>query len=143
MRLRAHHFLCLLGFRGLGYSSEFVANLAAIAARLREDPTLEVEALASADHVCQACPHLDAAAADCAKGSGPREKDQNVLAALGVSAGTRLSWAEWQRRVAQRIDLETHAVLCGNCRWASLGYCQEGLAALRARHAPTTGERGG
>lgn len=29
VRLRGHHFLCMLTFRGLGYSAEFTANMAA------------------------------------------------------------------------------------------------------------------
>ena len=34
MRLRGHHFLCLLTYKGLGYTPAFVENMTAIATRI-------------------------------------------------------------------------------------------------------------
>ena len=133
MHLRAHHLLCLLGFRGMGYSPQFVENLSAVVRNLGGAPDTAVVLVEGADAVCAACPHLDTEGRDCAHGTGPRGKDQAVLAHLGARAGESRPWSEWQRRVAAAFDAGAQERVCGGCRWLSLGYCREGLGALRDR----------
>lgn len=136
MRLRAHHFLCLLGFRGLGYSPAFVARLTAVSEHLSRSPETLVTAVAGADVVCAACPNRAADGNDCGNGPGPRTKDNAVLARLGASPEELHPWSEWQRRVAAALDAEALAAVCAGCQWFSLGYCREGLEALRRRYPP-------
>lgn len=52
MKLRAHHLICLLGFRGLGYSPEFVENMARIADQLRSFPHTVIEIVRRPDDIC-------------------------------------------------------------------------------------------
>ena len=42
VRLRGHHLLCLLTYKGLGYSPEFVAGMTAVANRLLAGATAEI-----------------------------------------------------------------------------------------------------
>lgn len=135
MRLRAHHLLCLLGFRGLGYSPEFVANLSAIHHRLRRCPEEHVAVVDGADAICSACPHLVEDGGACARGDGPETRDRAVLERLRSQSGECGSWSAWQRRLAASFDAEALAQVCAGCGWRSLGYCREGLDALRREHS--------
>ena len=93
IRLRGHTLLCLQGFRGEGYSSEFIANMAAIHRTLIDHPEVLVEVLASPDAVCVACPHRHPTGCML---NGERseeemiEQDHEVLRRLGLKAGDRL-----------------------------------------------------
>jgi hypothetical protein len=50
VRLRAHHLLCILTFAGKGYSPAFVANMAAVVARIGAGEPIEV--VAGPDDIC-------------------------------------------------------------------------------------------
>ncbi len=65
VHLRGHHFLCMLTFRGLGYSAEFTANMASKIARIKAGaPVILVE---GPDDICagmtKAC--INATGHDC------------------------------------------------------------------------------
>lgn len=133
MKLRGHHLLCILGFRGRGYSAQHVANMAALVQQLRSLPLLAVQVTDSPDDICFRCPYLEKGV--CAqKGAGSElrvaSRDQRLLLRLGLLPGACLPWSEIQRRIAATVvpqDLET---LCKGCQWLSRGYCREGLQRL-------------
>ena len=56
--IRGHTLLCLQGFRGEGYSPDFIDNMAAIHARLQAEPGTPVRVTDTPDHFCVACPNL-------------------------------------------------------------------------------------
>lgn len=126
VRLRGHHILCLLGFRGLGYSDEFVENMARVHARVFSDKAL-VEIVAGADSICDACPRL--ANGKCGKA---RHKDATILSLLSLQPEDRLEPDEIYLRVAEAITPENLSNICARCRWLSLGYCAEGLSGIRS-----------
>ena len=37
LSIRAHHFLCMQGFQGYGYSEDFIRNMAGIIEYIREN----------------------------------------------------------------------------------------------------------
>ena len=137
LRIRGHHLLCLHGFRGLGYSPEFVANMQAVKDRLL-DPTLEVEVTVSPDDICAACPHL--AAGGCSR-KGDSEarisaKDSAVLRRLSLSAGDHLPAGTLFALVAERFSRQSRdpvagqagiSGLCSSCKWYPLGWCEAGI----------------
>lgn len=134
VRLRGHTLLCLQGFRGKGYSPEFVENMAAIHRTLAEEPETIVDVMTSPDVVCGACPHHQAA--ECTlKGEGSeremREQDEVVLRKLELKAGARVSWRDILSRIRRSIRGEDLPSICGTCRWLPLGYCREGIERLR------------
>jgi hypothetical protein len=137
--IRAHNALCLLGFRGEGYSPGFVAETAAVHRLLLERPDQPVRLLASPDRLCGACPNLRGGG--CTLG-GPaheehmRAQDEDVLARLGVEAGATLPWREVLERVAQRVRGGDLPAICTTCPWLHLGWCAEGVERVRAERGP-------
>ena len=132
--LRPHHLLCLHGFRGLGYSDAFVANMRQVKERLEADSTI-VEVRPAPDAICTACPHLHTRP-QCTRDGGS-DRDRAVAAALGIVPGTVQSWQYWVALVARRMSPALMAEICGDCSWFPLGYCVEGIAALRRGKQPT------
>lgn len=55
MKIRGHHFLCIEGFRGKGYSSDFVENMKSVIDTLKKDPI--VIPVDFPDIICLSCPH--------------------------------------------------------------------------------------
>jgi hypothetical protein len=130
VRLRGHHILCLLGFRGLGYSPEFVENMTRVHARVFSHGAV-VEIALGQDDICALCPRRDESR--CRDGqSDINAKDSKVFDLLMLVPGERLSSEELYRRVASSLTIEDHARICGKCKWASLGYCSDGLRQLEA-----------
>lgn len=135
LALRGHHAVCIFGFRGLGYSPEFAANMAHVVEAIRDpQPGVEIELVVQSDSICAACPHVDGPRcsrdpdADARVGS----HDRRVLERLGLAPGTRLSPDRLVARVAGRVAPQDLPHLCSGCPWLPLGYCQEGLARQRA-----------
>jgi hypothetical protein len=128
MAFRAHHLLCALGFRGLGYNDAFVENMTAIVRVLQERPETVLKLVAEPDAVCAACPRLSDG--DCA--SGATTRDMAVLELLGLERGALVTAAAAYERVKGRLtpDILSSRV-CADCGWAAYGYCRDGLAALR------------
>ncbi|MDR2830345.1 MAG: DUF1284 domain-containing protein [Methanobrevibacter sp.] len=56
IKLRAHHLLCLQGYRGQGYDENFKINLENIIYHLKINPNVIV--LKSSDDICSHCPNL-------------------------------------------------------------------------------------
>lgn len=130
IELSAHHALCVHGFRGMGYSDGFVASLAAIVARLRDEPGVRVRVRVGADAVCRACPSLSVGG--CTRyGQGVVRQDARVAEVLGVESGEEMHWDDLRARVRERVSPDDLADLCGSCPWLGYGVCAEGLAQLR------------
>ncbi len=55
--LRGHHLLCLQGFQGYGYDSDFVKNMTEVN-EIRKIETTEITVCDSPDDICKACPNL-------------------------------------------------------------------------------------
>jgi hypothetical protein len=127
--------LCLLGFRGSGYSPSFVDALQALQDELRADPTRPVRLVTEPDAICAACPNL---ATDGCRLGGPGHEahvsaqDGEVLARLGLGPGAVLAWAEVLARVAERVRGGDLPGLCTTCPWLPLGVCRASVDALAA-----------
>lgn len=141
IQLRGHTLLCLQGFRGEGYSQEFVANMAAIHQTLTTNPGRQIEVIASPDAICGACPHRQVSGCTL---NGERsedemvEQDREVMRRLGLTVGDRLRWSDLLDQIRKSISGGDLSSICGTCRWLPLGYCREGMNQLReARESAT------
>ena len=128
--LRAHHLLCLQGFRGLGYSPTFVEKMAALRRRLLAQHETAVVLTNQPDVICRACPHLDQHGA-CLRGA-PETRDTALLDALAAESGTQDTWTAWLDRLASRLHGEAFERICASCSWLEWGYCRQALEALRS-----------
>lgn len=133
IRLRGHMLLCLQGFRGKGYSEDFVQNLVRIHKELAENPQLFIEVVESPDDVCQACPHLSPSGCMMKGETSEQEmqaQDRHVLSLLELKSGSRVSWSEILKRIQASIKGSDLPSICGQCPWLPLGYCREGIDGL-------------
>ncbi|GGD57012.1 DUF1284 domain-containing protein [Paenibacillus nasutitermitis] len=123
IKLRGHHLLCLLGYRGMGYSADFCTNMTDIYETLRSKPDSLVELVAGPDDICRAYPPEQ----DNHCNGTVHRLDGDVLAKLGLSSGNIISWQEICAAVALKVAPDDIGHLCTSCPWQSYGVCQEGV----------------
>jgi len=134
--LRAHNLLCLLGYRGEGYSEAFVAQMTDVHQTLVAAPATLVRVLATPDVLCATCPHLRGG---CTLG-GPaheahmRAQDLDVLRRLDLEEGQVVPWRDVLARVAQRVRGADLPTICTTCQWLGLGWCADGVERVRTAH---------
>lgn len=125
IKLRGHHLLCLLGYRGKGYSQEFCVNMTEIYEKLRLYPETEIEVIEGPDDICRAFPKDQHPHCENASVYG---KDSEVVSRLGLGVGETDSWSNVCERVSRTVQPEDIRTICTNCRWEPLGLCKEGVA---------------
>jgi uncharacterized protein len=126
--------LCLLGFRGSGYSPAFIAAMRASQAALREDPDQPIRLVDGPDRICDACPNLGPAG--CTLGGPDHEAhmhahDREVLRRLGLAPGSPTTWREVLTRIRGSLRGADLAAICTTCPWLPLGVCASSVDALR------------
>ncbi len=119
VHLRPHHGLCLLNFRGRGYSDDFSRNMTEMQGRLENRPETPVCITKGADDLCAKCPNRRGSACS---SEHPPLFDANVLRETGFGYGQVLTWEEFSgaTRPLSRYRLEE---TCPDCEWLSL--CKE------------------
>ncbi|REE84443.1 hypothetical protein A8990_115122 [Paenibacillus taihuensis] len=128
IRLRGHHLLCLLGFRGMGYSAAFSANMREVYNELRDEPQTLVSIIGGPDDLC-ACFPKDAE--QHCENRSVYEHDKRILEKLGFAAGMTLPWADVTLRVRDRMQPEDINTLCYTCEWRSYGVCEAGVRTIK------------
>jgi uncharacterized protein len=123
IKLRGHHLLCLLGYRGMGYSEDFCLNMTEIYETLRTKPETKIVIVSGPDDVCRAYPsdkpnHCNGAV---------HIQDTAVLNRLGLEPGYEGSWHAVCSLVAEHVAPADISQLCSSCPWESYGVCQEGV----------------
>lgn len=137
LRYRPHHFLCSLGFEGKGYSDAFTANMEAIVmGRLRAEAgdDTKIEVVGLTDDICGPC--TKRRGTSCTDQEKIERLDAAHARALQIDAGDRLSWAEAQTRILERVHPNTLDRICAGCAWLDQGMCKAALARLHASGTP-------
>tara|TARA_B100002003_G_C13715496_1_gene358645 strand:- start:102 stop:530 length:429 start_codon:yes stop_codon:yes gene_type:complete len=132
LEIRAHHLLCLLGFRGLGYSLEFTKKMGKVAEELRVNSTFPITILTECDVICASCPHNKDNKC-CKKPYSElkvKARDLEVLRRIGLTTGTHISLDTIWARIKERLTPEDLVLICQGCEWLELGYCAKGLEVL-------------
>jgi uncharacterized protein len=132
IRLRGHHLLCLLGFRGMGYSEEFCVNMTAIYERLRLEPETEVVLTEGPDDICA---HYPQDKPPHCEGASVYHRDALVLERLGLKLGEALPWSAVTARLSEEIEPPDIPVICASCPWEPYGVCREGVGLVRRGEA--------
>lgn len=128
-RLRGHHLLCLLGYRGMGYSEEFTRNMTSLHQTLRVSPKTEILVVTGPDDLCDKCPGTQTY--HC-QNANIHARDATILNKLDLQVGQRLPWIEIQNRIAKWIQPLDIGSLCRTCSWRSYGVCEEGILEIHS-----------
>lgn len=131
IRYRPHHFLCSLGFQGKGYSDAFTANMGSIVDdRLRAPggDDVDIVVVPAADDICAPCPKRRGTL--CTEQERIATLDARHARALGLFAGSRLSWGEAKRRIVRHVPPGSLSQICAGCRWLDHGMCETALKIL-------------
>lgn len=133
LRLRPHHLLCALGYRGAGYSDAFTANMTALVTHGLHAPggeTTRIDLVAGLDAICAPCPSN--LGEGCEKQTQIDALDTRHALALGVAPGDSLTWGQARATIRARVAPGDLAQLCAGCQWLGLGYCEDALRDLHA-----------
>ena len=143
VRLRGHHFLCLLTYKGLGYTPAFVENMTAVATRINAGAKVTLHP--GPDDICAALTPADRAACnhDCAKPETAAldemaEKATVAVLGHGLNEAFTLDAEKVAQLRAAFLKGESRAA-CGMCRWravcdaiAGSGYAETLLTGFHA-----------
>lgn len=132
--LRAHHLLCIHGFRGMGYSEQFIDKMSTIVEQMKDDSPRKVRVIQGLDSACASCPHQGPGICQASDDSERHVLglDENVLKHLNLIPGAIYDKHELIKRTRERVRPEDLDHLCRGCSWLSYGVCKEGIAALRS-----------
>lgn len=131
--LRAHHLLCIHGFRGMGYSEQFITTMRTIVEQMKDDRPRKVRVVRGLDTACGSCPHQGPGICQASQDSEKHVLglDTNVLTHLNLIPGEIYDKHELIERTRERVRPEDLDHLCAGCSWLPYGVCKEGIAALR------------
>jgi len=124
VRLRGHHLLCMLTFRGEGYSPRFVENFHAIVARLNAGADIVITT--GPDDIC--APLCAAEGADChCYADRNQRRDEQALADLAALLGQPLQpggvlhlTPDIIHRLRAAFTAGTTRTACAGCEWFDL-----------------------
>ncbi|MBT2655056.1 DUF1284 domain-containing protein [Bacillus sp. ISL-18] len=137
LNLRGHHLLCVHGFRGMGYSPEFVRKMSAIVEQIRdEQQDFPIKVVAALDDTCCTCPHKGKTTCEASAGSNEHvlTMDLNVIRQLELIEGAVYHKSYLVQLTAEKVKPEDLDYLCKGCSWLSYGVCKEGIADLREKY---------
>ncbi|MHB1056073.1 MAG: DUF1284 domain-containing protein [Thermoleophilia bacterium] len=117
------------GFRGQGYSPQFIANLARVIHQLGKNREQTVRLVAGVDDICRACPHINSGDCKCPD-HDVSDLDLRVAGHIGMAPGESCSWSDMLAVIGNRVTPDDILRLCSGCRWVGFGYCEQGIAAL-------------
>lgn len=129
-KLRGHHLFCLLGYRGMGYSEEYVENMTRLHKTLREHPETLVEFVKGPDQLCEKYPN--SGKYHC-QDDEIYERDTAILAKMGLKTGQILKWEDIESCIRQFVVPSDIQVVCETCSWRTYGVCEEGVQEILER----------
>lgn len=121
--------MCTLGFRGMGYSPDFVENFKEIKSQITESPETVIQIQSRTDHICTPCPH-NVGHGKCTKQKKIESLDERHMKALELHDGITLTWSEALKRIKTHMTIEKFHESCEGCEWKSYGVCEEELRKL-------------
>lgn len=123
-KLRGHHLFCLLGYRGMGYSEEYVENMTRLHQTLRDDPKTQILLVDGPDQLCEKFP--ESGKYHC-QDDTIFERDAAILNKIGLKIGQLLNWEDIVSHIQKNVVPSDIQVVCETCSWRSYGVCEEGI----------------
>ncbi|WP_082848531.1 DUF1284 domain-containing protein [Clostridium ljungdahlii] len=128
LTLRAHHLLCIQGYRGYGYSKNFTKNMNNIVCSLKMDTSIQVKIITKTDIICSCCPN-NVTGKSCCYQCKVRYLDKKVLDLLQLEKDKVYYYKDLLNIIHNKITYESFKNICGICQWFHYGYCKKGLIA--------------
>ncbi len=117
-KIRAHHIICLLLYRGVGYDEAFTRNMDAKSAFLKENEGTPIHIAENDDLICAKCPNFTGICADEEKVS---QLDRAWSKKLGISANDTVIYSEINALACEKLaEADTFEKICGRCEWFTL-----------------------
>jgi hypothetical protein len=126
-KLRGHHLFCLLGYRGMGYSEDYVENMTRLHQSLRKNPKTLIELVMGPDQLCEKYPN--SGEYHC-QNDNIYERDAAILEKMELKIGQILTWEDIESRIKSHVTRLDLQVVCETCSWRSYGVCEEGIQAI-------------
>lgn len=123
-KLRGHHLFCLLGYRGMGYSEEYVENMTRLHRTLRENPKIKIQLVKGPDQLCEKFPN--SGVYHC-QNDNIYERDAVILEKLGLSIGQIVTWENIEHNIRRHVVPSDIQSVCNTCSWRAYGVCEEGI----------------
>ncbi|MEH7155274.1 DUF1284 domain-containing protein [Neobacillus drentensis] len=123
-QLRGHHLFCLLGYRGMGYSDEYVKNMTRLHQTLRNNPKTLIQLVKGPDQLCEKYPN--SGQYHC-QDRNIYDRDQAILDKIGLKIGQILNWGDIESCIRKFVVPSDIQILCETCSWRSYGVCEEGI----------------
>lgn len=119
MKIRAHHFLCLQGFRGLGYSPEFIKKMEEMKRKTEAKNNFLIEVVDECDDICKVCPYQIDEVCQKGKKSAKRTRvmDRRLLKSLGLKKGGKIPSQTLLSRIKEKLNFSILIKICGECGW--------------------------
>ncbi|MFS0880266.1 DUF1284 domain-containing protein [Metabacillus niabensis] len=126
-KLRGHHLFCLLGYRGMGYSAEYVENMTRLHQTLRNNPKTLIQLVKGPDQLCEKYPN--SGEYHC-QDANIYTRDAAILEKVGLEIGQILSWEEIESSIRKHVIPSVIQTVCETCSWRIYGVCEEGIQEL-------------
>ncbi|NWQ42592.1 DUF1284 domain-containing protein [Bacillus sp. EB106-08-02-XG196] len=128
-KLRGHHLFCLLGYRGMGYSEEYVINMTHLHQTLRNNPKTLIKLVKGPDQLCEKYPN--SGKYHCQDAS-IYERDAAILERMGLKIGQILKWEDIESGIRNFVVPADIQIVCETCSWRSYGVCEEGIQEIHS-----------
>lgn len=123
-KLRGHHLFCLLGYRGMGYSEEYVENMTHLHQTLRLNPKTLIQLVKGPDQLCEKFPNSGEYHCKC---DHIYERDAAILEKMELKIGQILKWEDIELQIQKHVVPSDIQAICETCSWRTYGVCEEGI----------------
>jgi hypothetical protein len=127
INLRPHHLLCVQGFEGKGYSSNFIKNMAGITDKLKNEKDTAVRVVFKTDDICAECPHKIGENL-CAGDDKAQDIDRKVREYFNIEEKVYI-YPEIIKKIKSGMTGEIMDDICGRCDWYHSSACKSKCAA--------------
>lgn len=127
LTLRAHHLLCIQGYRGYGYNQRFTENMTNIIDQLKKNTFIKIRIVAKTDEICLCCPN-NISKKLCRHEFKVKSLDKKVVDLLEIDINKIYTYKFILNIIYEKINYKNFENICGTCQWFKYGYCKEGLS---------------
>lgn len=115
MRIRGHHLLCIMNFKGRGYSEEFIENMSLIKRKLEEGEKFLL--VIGGDDICSKCPYYKEECQREFKRGETEEKDRKIVEFLGLKEKEEYFYKNVEGIIFEKMKRKDFENFCKNCSW--------------------------